>query len=144
MNILFFLTPKNEVDYVEENATIQEALKIMEKHHYTAIPVINRNGKYFGTLAEGDILRFIKENEDFSFKKAEQISIKNIKRNKDNSAVNINSKFENLIKKAIHQNFVPVIDDDKKFIGIITRKDIMEQWHKKYKEERAYVKQLRD
>ena len=33
---------------------------------------------------------------------------------------------EDLIKKAMNQNFVPVVDDQNKFIGIITRKSIIE------------------
>ena len=32
---------------------------------------------------------------------------------------------EDLIDRAMEQNFVPVIDDQKNFIGIITRKDII-------------------
>ncbi len=36
-----------------------------------------------------------------------------------------NSNMEDLIDKALNQNFVPVVDDQKNFIGIITRKDII-------------------
>jgi CBS domain-containing protein len=108
------------VDYVEENATIGEALDAMEKHNYTAIPIISRNGKYSGTIGEGDILRYIKENNDFVT--AKDVAIKNVKRNKDNSTVNVNSKFENLIKKAINQNFVPVVDDDNKLLESLQEK----------------------
>ena len=32
---------------------------------------------------------------------------------------------EDLIDKALNQNFVPVLDDQKNFIGFITRKDII-------------------
>lgn len=134
MNILFLLTPKSDVVYVEDNATLEQTVEAMEKYHYTAIPIVSKGGKYVGTIAEGDILRYIKNMHSFSFEKARETLIKNIEKNKDNIAVNVNSKFENLIKKAINQNFVPVVDDDNKFIGIITRKDIMEQWHKVYKE----------
>lgn len=135
MNILFFLTPKSDVIYVEDSATLIQTLDAMEKYNYAAIPIVSKGGKYIGTIAEGDILRHIKNNHDFSLEKASETLVKNIEKNKDNIAVNVNSKFENLIKKAINQNFVPVVDDDNKFIGIITRKDIMEQWHKVYKEE---------
>ena len=33
---------------------------------------------------------------------------------------------ENLINKAMNQNFVPVIDDRERFIGLITRKDLIQ------------------
>ena len=38
---------------------------------------------------------------------------------------------ENLIGKALNQNFVPVLDDQKCFIGIITRKDIIKYFYQK-------------
>ena len=35
------------------------------------------------------------------------------------------SKMEDLIDRAMEQNFVPVVDDRGQFIGIITRRDII-------------------
>ena len=37
----------------------------------------------------------------------------------------MNSDIENLINLAINQNFVPVVDDNGIFIGIIKRSDII-------------------
>lgn len=132
MNILFFLTPKSEVDYIFDSASLLQALDAMSRHNYTAIPMINKMGKYVGTITEGDIIGCIKENYDLNLDKAKDLPIKSLKRNRDNSPVNANAKIEDLIMKAVNQNFVPVVDDDNKFIGIVTRKDIMEQWHKLY------------
>ena len=39
---------------------------------------------------------------------------------------------EDLISKAMNQNFVPVIDDKHIFIGIVTRKDIIEFCYNEY------------
>jgi len=39
-----------------------------------------------------------------------------------------------LIDKALNQNFVPVVDDQKNFIGIITRKDIIRYFYNKSQE----------
>ena len=38
---------------------------------------------------------------------------------------------EDLVGKALNQNFVPVLDDQKCFIGIITRKDIIKYFYQK-------------
>ena len=51
----------------------------------------------------------------------------------DYVAVSINSDMEDLLQKAMNQNFVPVVDDQKKFIGIVTRKSIMEYCYEKLK-----------
>ena len=41
---------------------------------------------------------------------------------------------EDLIGRAMEQNFVPVIDDQEHFIGIITRRDIIGYCYDKLKE----------
>lgn len=47
-------------------------------------------------------------------------------RNRDNKPVHVNVDMEGLLDKVMHQNFVPVVDDDKVFIGIVTRKDVIQ------------------
>ena len=43
----------------------------------------------------------------------------------------INESMENLFDKVMNQNFVPVVDDKKVFIGIVTRKDVLAYLGKK-------------
>lgn len=132
MNILFFLTPKSEVAYVYDTDTLRQALEKMENHRYSAIPVIGRDdGRYIGTLTEGDLLWYIKDKGNLSLRRAEEISIMSIDRNRDNEPVDVDVNMEDLINKAMNQNFVPVIDDRKRFIGLITRKDLIQYLCKK-------------
>ena len=56
-----------------------------------------------------------------------------ISRRKDNVPVRVTTPMRDLIDRATHQNFVPVVDDKGAFIGIITRKAII-----KYCQERFY------
>ena len=107
MNILFFLTPKNEVAYVENDDTLRQVLEKIEYHKYTAIPMLNKNGKYVGTVTEGDLLRYIKEKWFLNM--------------------------EDLVDTAMKQNFVPVLDDADNFIGIVRRSDILKYCYKQSK-----------
>ena len=66
-------------------------------------------------------------------KEAETIFIQNFPRKADYEAVSADADMEDLIQKAMNQNFVPVVDDQKKFIGIITRKSIIEYCYEKLK-----------
>ncbi|HCD43510.1 MAG TPA: CBS domain-containing protein [Lachnoclostridium sp.] len=131
MNILFFLTPKNEVAYIFEDESLRQALEKMEYHKYSAVPVINRRGKYVGTITEGDMLWGIKNKFNLSLKEAEQVTVAALDRRSDNRPVYADSNMEDLIDKALNQNFVPVVDDQKNFIGIITRKDVIRYFYNK-------------
>ena len=67
MNILFFLTPKSEVAYVHDTDTLRQVLEKMEHSRYSAVPVIGKkDGRYIGTLTEGDLLWYIKDYGDLS------------------------------------------------------------------------------
>ena len=133
MNILFFITPKSEVAYIYEYYTIRQALEKMEYHKYSSIPIINKDGKYIGTITEGDLLWALKNDFSLDFKSIEEVSIMDVQRKMDNSPVSINANIEDLVSKSMNQNFVPVVDDQKKFIGIVTRKSIMEYCYEKLK-----------
>lgn len=126
MNILFYLKPKNEIVYLYDDFTLRQVLEKMEKHRYSAVPVINRNGNYVGTLTEGDLLWHLKATGFQELKDMEDILMTKIRRYWHNEPVNVDCKIEDLITTSMNQNFVPVIDDKKIFIGIVTRRDIIQ------------------
>ena len=134
MNILFFLKPKSELAYIYDYHTLRQALEIMEYHKYSSVPILNREGKYVGSITEGDVLWSLKKLNILSIKDAEDISIMKIERRMDYQCVTAESNMEDLIGKAMEQNFVPVVDDQEHFIGIITRRDIIGYYSDKLKE----------
>ena len=42
---------------ISPGASISEAVKLMLKNHISGLPVIDKEGKLIGILAEGDLLR---------------------------------------------------------------------------------------
>ena len=126
MNILFFLTPKCDVAYVKEEDSLRNTLEKMEFHRYSAIPVLSKDGKFAGTLTEGDLLWEIKNQLNLDLKEAEKVLVKDIPMRKNFEAVGINSSMEGLVARSLTQNFVPVVDDLGHFIGIVKRRDLMD------------------
>ena len=126
MNILFFLTPKAVCAYVRAEDSIRQALERMEKNGYSALPILSKDGRYRGTLTEGDLLWAIKNKNLTDIYAMERVGIMEIDRRKDHSAVSVNTNIEDLMSKAVEQNFVPVVDDRDAFIGIVTRKAILQ------------------
>ena len=131
MNVLFFLTPKNKVEYVFEDTSLRQILEKMDYHGFSAVPILNKENEYVGTLTASDLLLEIKKRENFNLKDAEDIKISSIKRSRNIEPIYIDNEIDDLISKASNQNFIPVLDDYNKFIGIITRKDIILYCYKK-------------
>ncbi len=126
MNAIMLLQNKNTVSYVYDTNTLRQGLEKMRVHGYTAIPVITKDGKYVGSVSEGDFLWHIIDNHDgTNIKLQEKYVVRDILRDGWNPAVRVDVPMDVLFEKAINQNFVPVTDDRGYFIGIVTRKDIM-------------------
>ena len=125
-NILFFLTPKAMCSYLYDDYTMRQALEKMEATGFAALPILNRRGEYRGTLTEGDLLWGIKNMCYMDMRQAEARKIMEISRRKDNEPVRVTTSMHDLVERASHQNFVPVVDDKNAFIGIITRRAIIQ------------------
>ena len=132
MNILFFLTPKQDVAYIYDDFTLRQALEKMEHHRYSSIPVLNRKGEYVGTMTEVDLLWGIK-NQNLKLENAEDIPIRSIPRKRDYKPVSVNTQMDELVAAAMTQNFVPVLDDKKSFIGLVKRNAIIQYCYDRYR-----------
>ena len=127
MNILFFLIPKSEVAYIFEDETLRQTLEKMEHRKYSCIPILTIDGKYLGTISEGDLLWGMRHADIHDIKETEGVPIMAIPRRATYKPVHADSNMEDLLDRAINQNFVPVVDGRNVFIGIITRKEIIKE-----------------
>ena len=135
MNILFFLTPKSDVAYIFEDETLRQTVEKMEHRKFSCIPILNKERQYTGTISEGDLLCGIKllNINSTDLKEMENVSIMAIPRRATYKPVHADADMEDLLDRAINQNYVPVVDDKGSFIGIITRKEIIKYCYKEMK-----------
>ena len=106
MNILFFLTPKSEVAYIPADESLRQAC---------------------------DVLRAMESMCHWNISEAEKVKLMDVKRKRNIQAVTISTDMDDLVDVITDQNFVPVIDDQEKFIGIVTRKDVIRFYHDEYR-----------
>ncbi len=130
MNVLFFLTPKCDVCVLDKDYTLRQAVEKLRASKRTAVPVIDSEGFYCGTVSEGDLLRAVLKED--SPKAWERIPLHKILRADFNPPVSAFASIEDLLNSAVEQNFVPVVDDRGMFIGIVTRKVIMQYFMGQY------------
>jgi CBS domain-containing protein len=134
MNIAFFLTPKRDVVWLPAQATLARAIDTLRAHRHAAVPVLDAGGRYVGTLTEGDILWHLLDagstrplDEGSAGQPAlADVLVHALPGRTKNQPVHIDAQIETLVARAIHQNFVPVVDDREVFIGIVRRQSIIE------------------
>lgn len=124
MNIMLFLTHKSNITYLFDDYTVEEGLEILRNTSYTAVPLISRDGRYLGTVTEGDFLWTLTNPEAWDARRT--LRMDSVKRHVQNKPVRADAQIYSLLDMALNQNFVPVIDDRDCFVGIVTRKRVLD------------------
>ena len=124
MNVAFFLIPKSQVTYVTEGSSFRQGMEKLHRHGYTASPVISREGKYLGSISEGDFLWNIMSMGSTDPYELEHARIDEIISDRTPPAL-VTTPIPELWDRMLDQNFVPVVDDRGMFVGIVTRRSVM-------------------
>jgi CBS domain-containing protein len=114
-----------DVEAAKENATVTVIGTRLILRSINGMPIIDDDGKVIGILTIIDILRSIKDNKNIDTLKAGDLMTRNptiIKQETD-----IMDIIDILDKKGIEM--VPVVDEEKdsRIIGVVSRKDIIEE-----------------
>ena len=125
VNLMRFIIPKSMVEYVTVDSTVRQGIEKMRYHRYVAIPVLDGEGKYVGTLRNDDVLKYLLEKGSFDQKDAERDGVVEIMDERTVSPVSHAASLDEVIEQVKEHNFVPVVDDRGCFIGIILRRDIL-------------------
>ena len=131
MHILFFLIPKQRLEFLYDNYSLRQALEKMRVTSYTALPVVSKkDGTYVGTVSEGDLLWHILDHNYFNIKDLEDVDLVEIIDRSKYPRVKIGARIEDLVHLILAQNFVPVVDDRDIFMGIVTRRSVIDYFYK--------------
>lgn len=131
---------------VKSDITVGELSNILLKNKISGVPVVNKEDKLIGIVTEADIIKdnvkiqfpfyfdplmvsayivdFEKYNEnvkDYLNTKVEDIMNQRVKTASPQTSIN---EIANIMANS-KVNRVPIIDDDRKVVGIVTRADII-------------------
>ena len=132
MNIMKLLVPKSQTSYIDRDQTLRQALEKMRYHGYTALPVLNSLGEYVGTVSEGDFLWSMIERDEGSMREQEDMKVSDIIRSDLFPPLRIDSGMAQIALDLLERNFAPVVDDRGKFVGIVTRRDVLKYLSEEY------------
>jgi|SRR6476469_3365718 CBS domain-containing protein len=114
-----------DIEAAKENATVSEIGTRLILRSINGMPIIDDDGKVIGILTIIDILRAIKDNKNIDLLKASDIMTRSpIVIYQETSIMDI---IDIMDKKGIEM--IPVVDEerDDRLIGIVSRKDIIEE-----------------
>ena len=131
MNILRFLTPKSSVAYILDDDTLRQGLEKMRARKYSDVPVLDKDGKYVGTLSENDVLWTMMKEDKFDLRSLEGIPVRSAMKSEQLPVSNL-APMRELLNRVKEHKFVPVVDDRDVFIGIVTRKDVINFYIDRY------------
>lgn len=130
MNIVSLLTPKAKVYTISSKMSVRQVLEIFDANKFAILPLLDEEGRYISTISEGDLLRFIKKEGKLDLLGLEKKSILEVDVYRPYSYLKIDSPFEKIYKLSLEQNFIPLVDDRDVFIGIVKRKELLENLHR--------------
>ena len=133
-NILRFMIPKSLVVYINTDSTVRQALEKMNYHKYTAVPVLDSDGRYVGTLKSDDVFNYFMKVGSFDKVLAEDVPVTDILDSSYSKPMLHNTSMNELIEGVKEHNFVPIVDDRGCFIGIILRREILNYLLKFFKD----------
>lgn len=125
MNIAKIMIPKVSTVFLHENDTVRQGLERFRRHGYTAVPVLNEDEQYVGSVTEGDFLRHLLASGTTDPKAQEHCRIGDIVRKDFCPALTIDAGYSEMVAAVLNQNFVPIVDGRNTLCGILTRRGVI-------------------
>ena len=118
-----FLIPASNIAFVEESNPLYHAFLILTKVKYAKIPVLNQQSQLVGLVSLAMITNKMLDNDDISVKALSKYQVKDVMQT-DFPKVNFtDAELETQLHLLIDNNFIPIVDDDDVFQGMITRRE---------------------
>ena len=127
MNIAKIMIPKISTVFLYEKDTIRQGLERFMVHGYTAVPVLNDQEQYIGSVTEGDFLRHLLACQTTDLKVQEGYRLwQHCSQRFFALRLQIDADSEQVVTAMLNQNFVPIVDGRNALCGILTRKRLIE------------------
>lgn len=134
-----------DVIYASPNQTIKEVMQLLVEKRIGGVPIVNENNQLVGIVTDGDIIRSIKpidrqlvdllfyitvlqgHNLETRIKDTIDLSILTIAKKRGIVTVGIDDDLEKVVSifSTHHFKKIPVIDDENRVVGILSRGDVL-------------------
>ena len=125
-NMLDFMIPADNVANVIDQHTLSTGLLILTQSNYTMIPVLSAESKLMGVISMSMIIKAVMTVDAIEMERLAELKVRDVMLCQP-VRVQANCNLAEVLNYLIDQNFVCVVDGDNRFLGIITRKNVMQR-----------------
>ena len=118
-----FLTPAENLAVLIDTNNADHAILLLSQMTYTRVPVVTDEKEFVGTIGLRDILAYQME-QGLSQESMADTDIVHMTK-KDVAVVEPDYSLTDVLHKLVDESFLPVVDAEGIFQGIITRKSIL-------------------
>lgn len=117
-----FLTPADRLAVLIDTHNMDHAKLLLSHMTYSRVPVVTETNQFVGTIGLTEIVRY--QNEHGLSDEDLQLDIAPIVR-RDVATVTIPYNLTEVMHKLVEEAFLPVLGENRQFLGIVTRKSIL-------------------
>lgn len=118
-----YLIPAEELAIFINTHNADHVMLLLVSNGFSRVPVITKEKQYVGTISISDIMTYQAKRQLTDWEMT-QTNIGDMVNTKIET-INITSSLTEIMHKLVDFPFLPVVNDDNLFIGIITRKSIL-------------------
>lgn len=124
-----YIISAEKVAHVQLGNNAEHALLVLTKTGYSSIPVLDVKYRLHGLISTQQITDEILGLEHIEYERLPDLKVDDMMKT-DVPVIHINEKFQKGLDLLVNNPYVCVIDDERTFLGILTRRVILKQMKK--------------
>ena len=119
-----FLVPAENVATVLYNHPLNHALLVLSKVGYSKIPVLDSEDHLVGLISLSNVVERMMDLTGFSMDNLEGLTAADVME-VNVACIKEDGELEDMLHLLVDQAFLPIVNEENVFVGIITRKEIL-------------------
>ncbi|MFV0558340.1 MAG: cyclic-di-AMP-binding protein CbpB [Enterococcus sp.] len=134
-----FLIPANNVATLMENHPLEHALLVLSKVGYSKIPVLDKHDQFVGLIGLSEIVGKMIDLTQIDAQNLVGLTVKDVMID-ESVCINEQNDLEELLHLLVDHAFLPMVNEQQVFVGIVTRKALLKSVnHLAHELERRYA-----
>ncbi|GAA2904433.1 CBS domain-containing protein [Enterococcus pseudoavium] len=118
------MIPAENVANVIKEHPLEHALLLLSQAGYSTIPVLDREDHFVGLLSLNDIVKKMLGIDGIDISNLEELTVADVMKT-EVAVMRPDAELEDVLHLLVDASFLPVLDNEGVFCGIVTRREIL-------------------